>query len=128
MLHAIQCVDAQGQEFLSYAKVPASGARLTLTPWKMITTDQCVSFKVTGKQASGQTEYTVLDRHRVTAQELTLGIGADGKVTVPKVFLNSLERNQKFSLKAYVTFGAGAVCPQPGVLPNFPVSEYILTN
>lgn len=128
LLPAIQCVDAQGQNFLSYAKVPASGARLTLAAWKMITTDQCVSFKVTGTQVSGPTEYTVLDRHRVTTQELTLGLGADGKVTVPKVFLDSLKRNEKFSLKAYVTFGAGAVCPQPGALPNFPVSEYILTN
>ena len=128
-LPTIQCPDALGQEFLDLSQLPSTGARLQLARWSMITTDQCVSFKVTGVTTTGTaTEHLALDKHRVTASELTAGIGASGNITVPKSFLDTLRRNTKFSLKVFVTFAMESVCPPPGDLPNFPVSELTLID
>lgn len=123
----VQC-QGLGGGTLSLASVPASGARLTLARWVLMSTDQLITLRVAGVALNGQdTAWDVLYRHRVTEQELIAGIGADGKVVVPKALLSQLKRNQVFRVMVYVSFDGGSTWP-PLPAPNFPSLHLTLVD
>lgn len=115
----VQCegVTTQG---LSLAKVPESGARLTLEWWKLMTTDQVVRIVVDGVDATDQMiSHLALDDHRVTEDELGVGLGFIDDVVISKAFLSQLKIDQVFVVKVYVSFDRGVTWPSES-LPTFP--------
>lgn len=93
-----------------------------------MSTDQVITFRVAGVGLNGQdVAGDVLYRHRVTAQELLAGIGADGKVVAPKALLAQLKRNQVFRVMVYVSFDGGSTWP-PLPAPNFPSLHLTLVD
>ncbi|MEE1920606.1 hypothetical protein V0R50_09145 [Pseudomonas sp. 148P] len=116
----VQCAGHMGNGTLSLAGVPASGAKLTLQWWKLMSTDQMVRIVVSGiSTTSGSISYEALRDHRVTQAELGVGIGANGKVVIAKAFLAQLMLDQAFSVRVYVSFDLGETWPLE-VAPNFP--------
>lgn len=116
-LPTVQCAGVSGGA-LSLAAVPAAGARLTLAKWVLISTDQCVTLKVEGVSTSGSAVSTVvLDKHRVTSQEVIDGLGKNGNVLIPKSVLAGLKLNMPFNVTVWVSFDAGGTWP---TLANFP--------
>lgn len=115
----VQC-EGQTSNGLSLAGVPASGARLTLAFWKLMTTDQMVRILVSGVNPAGETlVHRALYDHRVTEAELVSGIGAEGDVVITKAFLESLKIGEVLSVKVYVSFDLGETWPYEAA-PNFP--------
>jgi hypothetical protein len=116
-LPTVQCAGVSGGS-LSLASVPAAGARLTLAKWVLISTDQCVTLKVEGISTAGNAVNTVvLDRHRVSAQEVIDGLGKNGDVLIPRSVLAGLKLNAPFNVTVWVSFDAGGSWP---VVANFP--------
>lgn len=116
-LPTVQCEGAMGQP-LSLAQVPASGAKLTLRRWSLITTDQCVTIGLEGVTPQNTAvKVVVLDKHRVTAEEVTDGLGQNGDVVIPRAVLEQLKLDTAFDVRVTVSFDAGANWPP---VPNFP--------
>jgi len=115
----IQCREVSGN-VLRLSSVPSAGAALSLAPWFMIATEQRVNITVVGVYANGQSAlWRVLNQHQVTSAEVFSGIGAQGNVTIPRAFLQQLQRNQVFRVRVHVSFDGGETWP-PETAPNFP--------
>ncbi|VVO42872.1 hypothetical protein [Pseudomonas fluorescens] len=122
----VQCQGLTGGS-LSYDKVPATGAVLKMGTWTLMTADQWIMINMTGTGATGPVAYPAIQQRQVTDQEVIGGIGMRGDVTVPKAFLNTLRRNESFSVKVYVSFDGGRTWP-PLAAPNFPLLQLTLIN
>ncbi|WP_195163408.1 hypothetical protein [Mesorhizobium sp. NBSH29] len=121
----IQCEDRSGG-MLMLSQVPDAGARLKLAPWVLMTTDQLITVRVNGLDLdSAPTEFTALDMYRVTEAELTVGIGAQEDVRVPKAFLANLRRHFQLTLSVWVSFDLGETWPSA---PNFPLCRLDLVD
>lgn len=104
---------------LSLESVPATGAKLTLARWMLISADQFIGIEVSGvTDAGNDTTHTVIERRQLTPAEVADGIGKDGQVVIPKQFLQGLRLNFPFSLRVFVSFDQGQTWPG---LPNFPL-------
>ena len=92
---------------------------ITLANWFLISTDQRVTLTVEGvsESSSDAVRYAVLTDHAVTPLEMEKGLGSNDEVTVPKSFLQTLQRGQQFRVLALVSFDGGETWPAG---PNFP--------
>lgn len=121
----VQC-EGHTSRGLSLAEVAGSGARLTLVPWKLMTTDQMVRIVVTGVTPALETvAHRSLYDHRVSEAELASGIGANDDVVITRAFLASLKIGEVFSVRVYVSFDRGETWPYEAA-PNFPVLSVTL--
>ena len=114
----IQCQQAGNGE-LSFAAVPVGGADLSLAKWAYMAQGQLLTLKATGPAASGATEIIIRDRVPVTAQEAS---ATTIKALLSRAFLNTLKRDQKFTLLAFVSFDGG------GTLTAFDPTDITLVN
>jgi hypothetical protein len=115
-LTTVQCANVSGSS-LSLAAVPEGGAVLTLAPWVLISTDQCVTISVAGVYANGgEAQVVVLNRHRVSESEMIEGLGSNGDVVIPRGLLADLRMNLPFNVTVTVSFNAGETWPNE---PNF---------
>ena len=113
----IQCEGTAGNDGLSLAAVPATGAKLTLAPWVMISADQFITIKVEGLSAGGaMVTHTVTDKRQLTAAEVIDGIGKDGTTVISKAFLSGLQFHADFNVQVTVSFNLGQNWPST---PNF---------
>lgn len=113
----VQCEGVSGSGSLSLAAVPATGAKLTLAPWVMISADQWITIKVEGLSASGTgVMHTVIDKRQLSAAEVSDGIGKDGLTVIPKTFLAGLKLDTDFNVQVTVSFNQGQNWPST---PNF---------
>lgn len=121
----IQCDGLTGGN-LSYDRVDPLGTKLTLIRWKLMTSDQWIMVNVSGVGATGSATFTAVQKRQVTDQEVIGGIGFINLVRVPKTFLNTLRRNEKFRVNVYISFDGGTTWPAL-VAPNFPFLDLTLT-
>lgn len=113
----VQCEGVSGSGSLSLATVPATGAKLTLAPWVMISADQYITLKVEGLSAAGTVVmHTVIDKRQLTAAEVSNGIGKDELTVIPKSFLAGLKLDADFNVQVTLSFNQGQNWPST---PNF---------
>lgn len=87
-------------------------AHVTQEPWSLISTDQRVTINVVGRDSSGRSqEYVVVGRHPVTVAEMSVGLGADGTLTIPRAFLLTLALNSRLTVETTVSLDGGETWP-----------------
>lgn len=105
-----QCTQAQGKLTLSLTSVPPEGADLVIgkppfPAWPFMAVDQKLTIEASGVTAGGGTTHiTVRNAVPVTAGEFANNLI---KEKLSRAFLQSLQLNEKFTLKAKVSFDGG---------------------
>ena len=99
----VQCTQVSGGE-LSFARVPLDGADLTSVSWMFMAEGQLLTLQATGNVGPLPAEFTVRNSLPVTAKEV---IDKRISAKLPRAFLNQLNRNDDFTLKASVSFNGG---------------------
>lgn len=89
---------------LSFAKVPSEGADLTSLSWMFMAEGQLLTLKATGNVGALPAELVVRNGLPVTAKEV---IDQRISAKLSRAFLNQLNRNDDFTLKASVSFNGG---------------------
>lgn len=123
---AVRCDGLSGGT-LRYSSVDPAGARLTLSKWSLITTDQWIMITFTGVGNSGDLVYEAVRKRAITSAETVNGIGFTTDIRLPKSFLNGLRRNAPLTGKVYVSFDGGRTWP-PVPAPNFPLLQLTFTD
>ncbi|MDU9389389.1 hypothetical protein [Pseudomonas sp. zfem002] len=101
----VQCLEAQGNTSLSFAAVPITGATLWLDGWTFIAVGQLLTLEAAGVSLSGAAvSDTIRNALPVTASEF---IRDRVDALLRRSFLQGLKRNQRFTLKARVSFDGG---------------------
>ncbi|WP_458129721.1 hypothetical protein [Pseudomonas sp. Z2-11] len=106
----IQCTQAQGTLTLSLTSVPLEGADLVIgkppsMAWPFMAIDQKLTIEASGvKAGGGSTRIIVRNAVPVTAEEFGKKVI---KEKLNRAFLQSLKLNEKFTLKAKVSFDGG---------------------
>lgn len=91
-------------------------AKLTLTKWVMISIDQCVTITADGVSSRGApVSELVLEKHRLTAQDLQSCLRSAGDVVIPRAVLEQLKAGSLFNVSVTVNFDAGGTW---SALPN----------
>ncbi|WP_256580730.1 hypothetical protein [Pseudomonas sp. QTF5] len=127
-LPTVQCDGLTGGD-LSYRNVEATGAKMTLIPWPLMSTDHWIRITMTGLNSGSGVpiSYPVINGRAVTAREVLVGIGGDQVIRVPKTFLNTLRRNAPLTGRVYVSFDGGKTWP-PDSSPDFPLLTLTLVD
>lgn len=98
----ITCLQASGSA-LSLARVPATGADLTLGTWYLAAPGQLLTVSLSGVSAEGPLEAVIYDRVAVTAEQASTGV----KATLSKQVLEQLSIGTSFTLRASVSYDGG---------------------
>jgi len=126
-LPTVQCNNLSGGN-LSYRTVAPEGAILKMATWPLMTTDHWIMITMTGIGPHGQDSVRhVINKRKVTEQEVIGGIGQSNLVRVSKEFLNTLRRNESLTGKVYVSFDGGQTWPSLAA-PNFPLLQLKLID
>ena len=101
-----QCTQAQGTSTLSLARVPATGAELTVAEWPFMAEGQLMKIVARGVKSAGggPTSITVRNALPVTQGEFN---SKTIKATLLRGFLLALKLNEYFTLEASVSFDGG---------------------
>ncbi|MNR19810.1 hypothetical protein D3C85_1366220 [compost metagenome] len=101
-----QCTQAQGTSTLSLARVPATGAELTVAEWPFMAEGQLMKIVARGVKSAGggPTSITVRNALPVTQSEFN---SKTIKATLLRSFLLTLKLNEYFTLEASVSFDGG---------------------
>lgn len=104
----VECALVDGSQ-LSLARVPPTGAPLSIAPWLMMTDYQRLMVRVSGVDRANQPlDEAVVEGRQVDAEELNTGIGLRGDLVLPKALLNRLQLNEAFYVEGYLSFdGSG---------------------
>lgn len=100
-----QCTQANGTTTLSLQRVPTTGADLTIGPWPFIAVGQLLTIEVSGiNNAGGPVPLTVRNKVAVTLDEFNK---RKIEEKLSRSYLLSLKLNEKFTIRASVSFDAG---------------------
>ncbi|WP_263264294.1 hypothetical protein [Pseudomonas sp. RIT-PI-S] len=118
----VQCALVDGSQ-LSLSRVPATGAPLRLSAWRMMTDYQRLMVRVTGVDRSdGGVDEAVVEGRKIEASELATGVGQNGDLVIPKALLSRLKLNESFYVEAYLSFdGSGRWPAVPTFMSLVPV-------